>query len=60
MLRGRGFFLRGLLPPWFDDDGLLMQKIMDRPDREGIHLYSGRAIRILGMVKWDREQVRNR
>jgi GNAT superfamily N-acetyltransferase len=60
VLRDGGYFFGGLLPRWFDDDGLLMQKIIGRPDWEGIHLFSDRAGDILGMVRSDWEQVGNR
>jgi GNAT superfamily N-acetyltransferase len=58
ILRGRGYFLGGLLPRWFDDDGLLMQKIMANPDFESIQLYSDRAKQIFAMVQadWRRTQ----
>ncbi len=32
ILREKGFFLGGVLPQWFDDDGLLMQKVLFTPD----------------------------
>ena len=54
VLRGRGYFIGGILPRWFDDDGLLMQKIVGQPDWEGIHLFSDRAAEILRMIKNDR------
>jgi GNAT superfamily N-acetyltransferase len=57
VLRGRGFFIGGILPRWFDDDALLMQKIMGRPGWEGIHLFSDRAREILGIVRNDWEEV---
>lgn len=57
MLRGRGYFLGGILPRWFDDDGLLMQKIIGRPDWDGINLYSDRAKEILDLVQADWERV---
>ena len=53
VLRDRGYFLGGLLPRWFGQDGLLMQKIMIDPDFESIQLYSDRAKRIFGMVQAD-------
>ncbi len=53
ILRGRGYFIGGVLPRWFDDDGLLMQKINGRPDWEGINLFSERAGKILEIVKND-------
>lgn len=53
VLRARGFFLGGVLPQWFDDDGLLMQKLLFKPDFESIHLYSDRARRLKDLVKAD-------
>lgn len=55
-LRSRGYFLCGILPRWFDGDGLLMERINDRPDFQSIVLYSDRARRILQIVKQDRER----
>ncbi len=56
-LRQRGYFLGGILPRWFDVDGLLMQRIFGRPNWEGIRLYSARAEKILEIVKKDWEQT---
>ncbi|MDQ7825331.1 MAG: hypothetical protein RDV48_21195 [Candidatus Eremiobacteraeota bacterium] len=53
VLRERGYFFGGLLPRWFDGDGLLMQKLLCPPDFEQIVLYSDRARQILVMVKAD-------
>lgn len=53
MLRRRGYFLGGVLPRWFDDDGLLMQRTIDRPNWEGIHLYTQRAQRMLEFIHED-------
>lgn len=53
VLRDRGYFLGGLLPRWFGEDGLLMQKIMIDPDFESIQLYSDRAKQIFAMVQAD-------
>jgi hypothetical protein len=52
-LRERGYFLGGLLPGWFGTDGLLMQKIIGKPNWEGIQLYSVHAKEILKIVKDD-------
>ncbi len=57
-LRARGYFIGGILPRWLDDDALLMQKIVGRPDWEGIHLLSERAAEILRIVRNDWEEVR--
>ncbi len=53
VLRDRGYFLGGLLPRWFGEDGILMQKIMIDPDFEAIQLYSDRAKQIYAMVRAD-------
>ncbi len=55
VLRGQGYFLGGLLPRWFDDDGLLMQSVLDMPDTSSLKLYSQRAHRILDRVLRDIE-----
>lgn len=53
ILRGKRYFLGGLLPRWFDQDGMLMQKITKRPDWEGIQLLADRAKRIREIVEAD-------
>jgi GNAT superfamily N-acetyltransferase len=53
VLRDRGYFLGGLLPRWFGEDGLLMQKIMIDPDFESVQLFSDRAKQIFRMVHAD-------
>jgi hypothetical protein len=50
ILRSMGYFLGGPLPRWFDDDGLLMQKVHGTPHWEGIQLHSDRARRIRDLV----------
>lgn len=52
-LRARGYFLGGLLPNWFDVDGLLMQKVAGKPNWEEIQLYSAQAKEILKIIKED-------
>lgn len=56
ILRSRGYFLGGLLPRWFDADGLLMQKVNAEPNWEGINLLEDRAKRIMELVKADWER----
>jgi hypothetical protein len=58
-LKKRGYFLGGILPRWFDGDGLLMQKILHRPNWEEIQLHSERAGEILELVQADWEQTVN-
>jgi hypothetical protein len=55
-LRKRGYFLGGILPRWFDVDGMLMQKIIGRPNWEGIQLYFDRPKKILEIIKKDWER----
>ncbi len=57
LAKSRGYFFGGLLPRWFDDDGMLMQKIIGRPDWEGIQLLSDRAREIFNFVKRDWEST---
>ncbi len=54
-LRAQGYFLGGLLPRWFDDDGLLLQRVLDLPDPDRIQLYSQRAHRLLDLIRRDIE-----
>jgi hypothetical protein len=53
LLKNNGYFFGGVLPQWFGEDGLLMQKILSRPNWEGIHLFSERAKKVLEFVKAD-------
>ena len=53
ILRSKGYFFGGVLPRWFDQDGLLMQKLVCEPDFDGIQLYSDEAKEILSIVKED-------
>lgn len=57
LLRSRGYFIGGALPRWFDVDGLLMQKVLKRPDWEEIQIHTDRSLRILEMVKADWAEV---
>jgi len=53
ILKRRGYFLGGVLPRWFDDDGLLMQKVLAEPGFDQIQIHSDRGREILEMVKED-------
>jgi GNAT superfamily N-acetyltransferase len=53
ILRDCGYFFGGLFPRWFDDDGLLMQKVVGMPNWEGIHLYSPESESILKRIYAD-------
>ncbi len=54
-LRERGYFFGGILPRWFNTDGMLMQKIFEPPDWEHIQIHSDRAKTLLELVKGDWE-----
>ena len=53
ILRARDYFFGGYLPRWFDEDGLLMQKVLGEPNWDGINLLTDRAKRIASLVKQD-------
>ncbi|MCE5265770.1 MAG: hypothetical protein LLG97_19855 [Deltaproteobacteria bacterium] len=59
-LRRMGYFLGGALPRWFDDDGMLMQKLLCPPDFDFIHLYTEESKDLLETVKreWQRAETR--
>lgn len=56
MLHSHGYCFGGLLPTWFGDDGLLMQKHFVDPDFDSLHIYSERGRSIAAMVRRDWEQ----
>jgi len=58
ILRMHGYSIGGLLPGWFNGDGLLMQKAMGETDWDGIALYSERARKIAEIIRNDQEEVR--
>ncbi len=60
ILRENGYFLGGLLPQWFDDDGMLMQKLLCTPEFESIKLYSDDSKWVLDVVRSDWRQVCNK
>jgi hypothetical protein len=60
VFRNNGYFLGGVLPRWFDDDGLVLQKLFCTPCWEGIKLYTSRAKSILEIVRKDREGIMKR
>lgn len=55
-LRQSGYASGGLIPRWFDDDALLMQKHLDDPDPSRIHLYSDAARSLLALILADRDR----
>ncbi|MCX5895289.1 MAG: hypothetical protein NTZ51_05600, partial [Proteobacteria bacterium] len=60
LLRAKGYFLGGALPRWFDQDGLLLQKIDSPPHFNSIRLYSERAGKLLEFVRTDWEEAERR
>ncbi len=55
--RAAGYFLGGLLPLWFDCDGLLLQKVAGEPDFSRIQLFTEEARRLLSVIIADRESL---
>lgn len=53
ILRGQGFFLGGISPCRSNGDGLLMQKVSQTPNWEGMVLYSERGKKIGEMIRHD-------
>ena len=51
ILLGLGCFPVGFIPRWFDDDGLLLQKLTVEPEWERLQLYSDRAKGILNRLR---------
>ena len=56
-LRQQGYFFGGLLPRWFDTDGLLMQKTLDSPNWETIIIVHDWSRRILEIIREDWKSV---
>ncbi len=59
ILRTRGYFFCGVLPRWFDTDGMLMEKIPDEPDWGSMTLQFDRAKELAELVRTDWERVRH-
>ncbi len=55
-LRGQGFSLGGLLPIWFGDDGLLMQKHFVDPDFDNMKICSDRGRSLVDVIRRDWQQ----
>lgn len=57
ILNSQGFFFSAIMPRWFDADALLLQKLVNEPDYESIHIYSDFAKGLLDFIKRDRIRV---
>jgi hypothetical protein len=57
-LRESGYFFGGVLPRWFDSDGILMEKLVDEPVWEEINLHFERAQTLMALIQKDWEAVR--
>lgn len=55
--RTLGFFFGGLLPLWYDSDGLLLQRVAGEPVWAGIQLHTPHAKELLGLIRKDWEVV---
>ncbi|ADU63923.1 MAG: hypothetical protein KUA35_05940 [Pseudodesulfovibrio sp.] len=51
--RARGYFFGGLLPQWYDRDGLLLQKVAGTPDFDKIKLFSPQGQGLLDIIRAD-------
>ena len=56
-LKKSGYFFGGILPRWFDGDGLLMQKISGQPNWDEIQIHYENDQKLAAMVRADWEQV---
>jgi GNAT superfamily N-acetyltransferase len=57
ILRRQGYFFGGILPRWFNEDGMLMQKSFITPDWERVVLDSPKARAILETARADWQKV---
>jgi hypothetical protein len=57
ILREKGYFLGGILPRWFDSDGMLMQKIIGKPHWDDIKILTDRARRIVAIARNDWAEI---
>lgn len=57
-LRSSGYFFGGVLPRWFDSDGILMEKLADEPVWEEINLHFERSQTLMALIRKDWEAVR--
>ena len=59
ILRSHGFFLGGLAPRWFGNDGLLMQKVTTDTRYDLFKLYSSPARDLFDFIRTDRAAVQH-
>ena len=60
LLRRQGYFLGSILPRWYGDDGLLMQKLSQPSNIGNMKIFSDRTRQILAMIEADRMSLANR
>ncbi len=54
VLRSRGYFFAGLMPRWFNHDGLMMQKLSAEPNLQDLNLYTDFSKKLLRFILADR------
>lgn len=59
LLRAQGYYLGGLLPVWFGDDGLLMQKHFVDPEFDSLKILTDRGRSLVEMVRRDWERSKS-
>jgi len=57
ILRSQGYFFGGVMPRWFDGDGLLMQKLECPPNFENIILFLDSSKELLTFIQRDWERT---
>ncbi len=57
ILRKSSYFFCGVLPRWFDNDGLLMERIFDAPDWDAMVLHLDRAKELAQIIRSDWERA---
>ena len=58
ILRQTGHFFGGVLPRWFDTDGMLMERILDEPDWDAMVIHLDRARQLTDLVRAEWEKTR--
>ena len=57
VMRSKGYFFGGVLPRWFDDDGLLMQKLSAPPHWDDAKIHFDRGKLVMALVRRDWAEI---
>ena len=58
IMRQSGYFFGGILPRWFNNDGLLMQKIIADPNWDEMHIHYDNDRKLIDMVRADWQRAK--